>query len=64
MEEEECNNCKSEDISIIGAIANTHLCFKCGKSLVINELEIYGEFKEIGAFCNDEKCERFLLLVV
>lgn len=58
------DNCKHEDVTLVGAIANTHLCFKCGKNLVSNEIEVYGEYYEVGAFCNDEKCERFLLLVV
>lgn len=56
--------CKHEDMKLVGAIANTHLCFKCGKNLVVSEIEILGSFYEIGGFCNDEKCERFLLLVV
>lgn len=57
-------DCKHEDCKLVGCIANTHLCFKCHQPLICNEIEIYGEFHEIGGFCNDEKCERFLLLVV
>lgn len=52
------------DYKLVGAIANTHLCFKCGKELVANEIEILNQYYEVGGFCNDEKCERFLLLVI
>lgn len=56
--------CKHEDMKLVGCIANTHLCFKCGKNLVSNEVEILNVYHEIGGFCDNEKCERFLLLVV
>lgn len=58
------NVCKHEDTKLLGAIANTHLCFKCSGQLVCNEIEIFNSFHEVGGFCNNEKCERFLLLVV
>lgn len=57
-------DCEHKDIKLVGAIANTHLCFKCGKQLTVSEIEIFNQFYDVGAFCNDEKCERFLLLVV
>lgn len=56
--------CTHEDCKIVGAIANTHLCFKCHGELVANEIYINYEYVEVGGFCNNEKCERFLLLVV
>ena len=56
--------CKHEDMKLVGVIANTHLCFKCGGNLVSNEIEIFSEFHEVGGFCDNEKCERFLILVV
>lgn len=56
--------CKHKDVKLVGAIANTHLCFKCSKPLVSNLVEILNQDCEMGAFCDDEKCERFLLLVV
>lgn len=55
--------CEHEDVKLIGAIANTHLCFECGGVLVSNEIEILGQYYEIGAFCRNEKCKRFLILV-
>ena len=39
-------------------------CSKCGNNLLSNEIEIFGELFEIGGFCPNEKCERYLLLVV
>ena len=56
-------NCKHEDATLVKAIANTHLCFKCSENLVCNEIEIYGEYHEIGAFCDNDKCERYMILV-
>lgn len=56
--------CKHEDLKLVGAIANTHLCFKCGGNLVANEIEIFNQLYDVGGFCDNEKCERFLLLVV
>lgn len=56
--------CKHEDVKLVGAIANTHLCFKCGGVLLSNEIEIIGAQYEVGGFCDNEKCERYLLLVV
>lgn len=57
-------NCKHEDMKLVGIITNTHLCFKCGGHLSVNEIEIFNQFYEVGGFCDNEKCERFLLLVV
>jgi len=31
------NDCKHEDLKLVGAIANTHLCNKCGGNLVDEE---------------------------
>lgn len=56
--------CKHEDVKLVGAFINTHLCFKCGGNLVSNEIEIYNEFYEVGGVCDNEKCERYLILVV
>lgn len=51
------------DLKYVKAIVNTHLCFKCNKDLVSNEIEILNQFYEMGAFCDDEKCERYMILV-
>ena len=58
------NKCKHEDMKLVGAIANSHLCHKCGGNLLSNEIEILNVPHEIGGFCDNEKCERFLILVV
>jgi hypothetical protein len=55
--------CDHKDAVLVGAIANTYLCVKCQGELICNEIEILNEYYEIGAFCNNEKCERFLILV-
>ncbi len=52
------------DYKLHKTFVNTNLCFKCGKSLTVNEIEILNMFYEVGGFCDDEKCERYLLLVV
>lgn len=57
------NEHKHQEV-LVGAIANTHLCFKCASQLVCNEVEVLGQYYEFGAFCDNEKCERYLLLVV
>ena len=54
---------KHEEV-LVGAIANTHLCFKCAGNLVSNEIEVLGDYIEVGGFCDSEKCERYLVLVV
>jgi hypothetical protein len=64
LKNKKISNCKHEDIKLVGAIANTQLCFKCGNNLVANEIEILNTYYEVGGFCDNEKCERYLLLVV
>lgn len=56
--------CKHEDLKLVSVLNNTDKCFKCSEQLVCNEIEIFNQFYEVGAFCNNEKCERFLILVV
>lgn len=56
--------CEHKDVKIVGAIINTHLCFECGNNLVSNEIEILNQYYEIGGFCGNEKCKRYLILVV
>jgi len=48
---------------LVKAIANTHLCVECGGGLVCNEVEILNMSYEIGAFCDNEKCKRYMILV-
>lgn len=55
--------CSHEDATLVKAIANTHFCVKCSKNLVSNEIYINYEYVEVGAFCDDDKCERYMLLV-
>jgi len=56
--------CGHEDLKLIGAIINTHLCFECGNNLVSNEVEILNQYYEIGGFCDKKECKRYLILVV
>ena len=44
-------------------LANTNLCVECGGELVCNEIEILNMFYEVGAFCDNEKCKRYMILV-
>jgi hypothetical protein len=50
-------------LEYVKAIANTHLCVKCKENLVSNEIEILNQYYEVGAFCSNEKCERYMILV-
>jgi hypothetical protein len=56
--------CEHGDMRPVGAIANTHLCLKCGGLLCANEVEMLNVYYEIGGFCDNEKCDRYLLLVI
>lgn len=56
--------CHEHDLVLVGAITNTHLCLKCEKHLAASEVEILNQYYEIGSFCDNEECERYLLLVV
>lgn len=60
MNKEEC---KHEEVKLVGAILNNH-CNKCGGDLVVNEVEILNMFYEVRAFCENKECERYLILVV
>lgn len=51
------------ETAIQKAIANTHMCFKCKGILICNEIEILNQFYEVGVFCDNEKCERYMILV-
>lgn len=53
----------SISLTKIGAFVNTHLCFECKENLLANEVEILNQFYEVGAFCGNEKCKRYLILV-
>ena len=61
MEEE---NCSHKDIRPNKELTSLHLCFECKQPLVCNEVEILNMFYEVGGFCDNEKCPRYLLLVV
>jgi hypothetical protein len=50
---------KSGKISI-----KTNYCMRCKGELICNEVEIHNEFYEFGAYCDNERCDRFLILVV
>lgn len=60
----ETKDCKHKDSKLESVLVNTHLCTKCGKNLVAHEVEIFNTYYEIGGFCDNKECERFLLLVV
>lgn len=40
------------------------ICLKCKGELKANEIEIFGEFHEVGGYCDNKECERYLILVV
>lgn len=54
--------CTHENMEIIGEI-DTSVCIKCRGALVSNEIEYLGVFLEVGGFCYNKECERYLLLV-
>lgn len=62
MQNKPKSECKHEEV-LVEAIANTHLCHKCGGNLCANDVEILGQYYEVGGFCDNEKCERYLILV-
>lgn len=62
MKEKE--NCEHSNMELVGAIADTHLCIDCGENLISHEIEILNCFYEVGGFCGNEKCKRYLLLVI
>ena len=61
MEEKRCNH---EDAIPVGVLPDTSKCWKCKGELVSNEVEIYNMFQEIGGYCDNKECERYMLLVV
>ncbi len=56
--------CKHEDLKLVGVIPHQDKCLVCKEGLVANEIEILNMFHEVGGFCDNEKCIRYLLLVV
>lgn len=56
--------CKHENSELIGIIQPHPKCIKCGNQLIAHDIEIFNMYEEIGGFCDNEKCERYLLLVV
>ena len=50
-------------MELVGAIVNNR-CRKCDSQLICNEIEILNQYYEVGAFCDNEKCEMYLILVV
>ncbi len=61
---DEKESCKHEDVTLKKTLTNLHLCISCGGTLVSNEVEILNMLYEMGGFCDSEKCERYLVLVV
>ena len=47
----------------VGVIAALR-CITCKWSLCSSEIEIHGTFVEVGGFCDNAACIRYLLLVV
>lgn len=47
-----------------GVSAEFEKCIKCGESLLLAENEVMGAYYEIGGYCDNKECERYLLLVV
>lgn len=45
-------------------LLNTHICVKCLTELCSHEIEILNQFYEVGGFCDNETCDRYLLLVL
>lgn len=41
-----------------------HECKKCRQNLRVHEVEIFNNWFEVGAYCDNEKCERYLILVI
>lgn len=39
-------------------------CEVCDVDLFLKEIEIYGQLYPIGVYCNNEKCARYLFLLV
>ena len=62
--EKDKKDCSHDSVKLVGAIFNTHLCVSCGGQLVVNEIEIMSSFHEVGAFCNNDKCDRYVILVI
>ena len=62
--EEEKKKCNHEDAMPIGKLPDTSFCWKCKNQLVSNEVEILNMYQEIGGFCDNPECGRYLLLVV
>ncbi len=56
--------CKHENVTLVKTLIDTHLCFECKTHLTVHEIEIFNQFYEIGGFCDNEKCKRYLLLVI
>lgn len=38
-------------------------CKSCAQNLLLKEIEVYGELHEIGAYCANETCERYSILL-
>ena len=57
-------DCKCEDAMPVGKLPDTSFCWKCHAQLVSNEVYVNYEYVEIGGFCDNPKCERYLILVV
>jgi hypothetical protein len=52
------------ELQYVGAIVTPETCIKCGDRLIASEIEIIGTFYEVGGYCENQKCDRFLVLVV
>lgn len=56
-------DCEHKDVKLVKTIVDDGRCISCKQPLVANEIEILGMFYEVGGFCSEEKCERYMLLV-
>lgn len=40
------------------------ICIKCQQKLLCHEIEIFNFPYEVGGYCENKQCERYLLLVI
>lgn len=58
-------SCEHSDSELVNIVPpdDFQKCIECGKVLVANEIEIIGMFYEVGGFCDNKDCKRYMLLV-
>lgn len=56
-------SCKHGDVKLVGMMKSPDTCLECKGQLIANEIEIFNQYYEVGGFCDNSECKRYMILI-